>query len=141
MLGVGVAGVDDGVLLLLRFFLIDARYALITVVSTWSDDVSCAGLAEIRFGVNNIVNVEEEQPMVEWTISPNPATELITIQLPEVIDITRVSVYNSVGQLVNEIDVPNTNDLIVPIDEYRDGIYFISIATEEGILTKSFVKG
>lgn len=119
---------------------VDARYALITVVSTW-EDTGCAGLAEIRFGVNNIVDVNEVETITEWSISPNPATDMITIQLPEVEDIKRLTVYNSVGQLISELSIPDGNELIVPINDINEGIYFISIATNTEVMTKSFVKG
>ena len=120
---------------------VDARYALVTVISTWEDDASCAGLAEIKFGVSNTVDVVEVNPDKEWTISPNPAIEMITVQLPEVSEIKSLNMYNSVGQLVQQFKVPNSNELNVQLNDVEEGIYFISITTETEILTKSFVKG
>ncbi len=120
---------------------VNARYALITVIDTWDDDTACAGLGEIKIGVNNSVNVTEIDAAQEWTISPNPAIDKITVQLPEVDEIRDLSVYNAVGQLVQRLNVPNGNELVVPLNEMKEGIYFISIATDKEVLTKSFVKG
>lgn len=120
---------------------VDARYALVTVISTWREDSGCAGLSEIRFDVSNTVDVAEVEPAKEWAISPNPAIDKITIQLPEVNNIRSLSLYNSVGQLVQDMGVPNGNDLTIPLNDLREGIYFVTIKTEAEILTKSFVKG
>lgn len=120
---------------------VNAQYVLVTVISTWREGSPCAGLAEIKFGVNNTVDVTEIEPAQEWTISPNPAIDMITIQLPEVDDIKSLVLYNSIGQLVQDIGVPSSRELILPLNEVKAGIYFISITTETQILTKSFVKG
>lgn len=119
---------------------VNARYALVTVISTWREDVSCAGLAEIKFGVNNSVDVAEIETSKEWTISPNPAVDKILIKLPEVENINSLSMYNSVGQLMKELDIPNGKELVVPVDELKEGVYFITIKTGSEIITKSFVK-
>lgn len=120
---------------------VEARYALITVLSTWDEDATCAGLGEIKIGVNQVVDVTEVEPIIEWTISPNPASERITIQLPEVDEIKSISLYNSVGQLVQNINTPYGTDVLVPISELKDGLYFVTIKTNTEILTKSFMKG
>ena len=120
---------------------VKARYALITVLSTWSDDASCAGLGEIKFGVNQIVEVTEVEPAIAWTISPNPAVERITIQIPEVEKINSITLYNSIGQLVQELNTNGGKEIVVPLNGLKEGVYFVSIKTDKEILTKSFVKG
>ncbi len=120
---------------------VDARYVLITVISTWRESSSCAGLAEVRFGVNNSVDVTEVDSSLDWAISPNPAIDRITVQLPVVDEIRSMSVYNAIGQLIQKLSVPNNNEITVSLNEMEEGIYFISIATDKEILTKPFVKG
>ena len=120
---------------------VKARYVLITVLSTWSDDASCAGLGEIKFGVNQLIDVTEIEPALDWSILPNPAVDRITIQLPEVDEINSLTLYNSVGQLIQELNTNGGNEIIVPISELKEGVYFVSIKTNKEILTKSFVKG
>ncbi|MEM9544394.1 MAG: T9SS type A sorting domain-containing protein [Bacteroidota bacterium] len=120
---------------------VNAQYVLITVVSTWDDATACAGLGEIKFSVNNTVNVTETEIAQEWSISPNPAIDRITIQLPEVDEIQDLSVYNSVGQLVQRLVIPNGPQFTIPVNEMEEGIYFVSISTKNEVFTKSFVKG
>lgn len=120
---------------------IEARYLLITVLSTWREDASCAGLGEIKFQAKMVVDVADLAPLKSWSISPNPAIDRITIELPEVEKIIGMSLYNSMGQLIRDIPVSNATELILPVDELREGVYFISIKTNQEILTKTFVKG
>lgn len=119
---------------------VQARYALITVLSTWREDASCAGLGEIKFGVSQVVDVTEIETSKDWTISPNPASERITIQLPQIGKISSLNIYNSLGMLVQELNANNGNEVVVAISELKEGIYFVSIKTETEIFTKSFVK-
>lgn len=120
---------------------VDAKYVLVTVISTWQDDASCAGLAEVRFGVNNSVDVAEIEPSYEWAILPNPAIDKIVIRLPEVGEISNLTIYNSMGQKVRGLEIPSNNELTVQLNDLNEGIYFVSVRTDSQILTKSFVKG
>ena len=117
---------------------IDAQYALVTVLSTWEEDASCAGIAEIRFGVNQSVNVEEVEAELAWTLSPNPATDRISIQLPEA-EIKSLKMFDSMGRLVKQLSTSNDR-VEVLLDELNEGIYFVSISTEREVMTRSFVK-
>ncbi len=67
---------------------------------------------------------------------PNPATDVIhlSIQIP----LSRVEVYNSVGQLQMDLDHP---DRILNIEHLEDGMFFINATDETGVVHKAkFVK-
>lgn len=119
---------------------VDARYVLVTVISTWREASSCAGLAEIKFGVSNSVDVSEEVWVSEWSIAPNPATDKITVSLPAVNEIQDISIYNSVGQMIRRMYPDHISTLNIVIDDLKQGLYFVSISTGKEVLTKSFVK-
>ena len=55
------------------------------------------------------------------------------------IRITGVEVYNVYGQLVNMLVVAE-NPLQISISGLSDGMYFVRVMTEDGIVTKNFVK-
>lgn len=120
---------------------INARYILITVMSTWDPSQTCAGLAEVKFILGLPLAIEEaESEAIAWNISPNPASEQILIDLPADLDILNLSLYNSIGSLVSNYNVPTDNQLTVPINKLQSGVYYISYQTEDDIQTKSFVK-
>ena len=74
------------------------------------------------------------------TLYPNPATELVSVATDDAsIRITGVEVYNLYGQLLNAI-VSEENPMRINVSGLADGMYFVRITTDSGVVTKSFVK-
>ena len=71
-----------------------------------------------------------------FVIYPNPVKDLVMIQGN---DINSVSVYNSVGVLVERIDV-RSNEVEINMNDYNTGIYFVQVNTENGTATRKVVK-
>ena len=117
-----------------------ARYFLITVMSTWDPTQTCAGLGEVKFNLGLSTDIEEIEPEIAWSISPNPASEQIQVDLPADIDIITLSLYNSIGTLVSNFSVPSNHQMTVAIDHLQSGVYYLSYQTEKDVQTKSFVK-
>lgn len=71
---------------------------------------------------------------------PSPATELVSVETTDAsIRITSVEVYNVYGQLLNAI-VFEENPMRINVSGLADGMYFVRITTDSGVVTKSFVK-
>ncbi|MBR4136627.1 MAG: fibronectin type III domain-containing protein [Bacteroidales bacterium] len=71
---------------------------------------------------------------------PNPATETISVEVSDAnIMITGVEVYNVYGQLINTI-VSTENPLRINISGLADGMYYVRVTTDGGVVTKNFVK-
>ena len=51
---------------------------------------------------------------------------------------TTVKIYNTVGMLVEEIEM-NSGEIEINVSEYNPGIYFINISNEESNVTKKIV--
>ncbi len=74
------------------------------------------------------------------TLYPNPATELVSVATDDAsIRILSVEVYNMYGQLLNAI-VSEENPIRINVSGLADGMYFVRITTDSGVVTKSFVK-
>lgn len=74
------------------------------------------------------------------TLYPNPATEKVVVEVSDAsILITDVEVYNVFGQLIKTI-VPDENPLHINISGLSDGMYYVRITTDDGIVTKKFMK-
>ena len=54
-------------------------------------------------------------------------------------NINSVSIYNSVGVLVERIDV-RSNEVEINMNDYNTGIYFVQVNTENGTATRKVVK-
>ena len=71
-----------------------------------------------------------------FVIYPNPVKDLVMIQGN---NINSVSIYNSVGVLVERIDVRG-NEVEINMNDYNTGIYFVQVNTENGTATRKVVK-
>lgn len=93
---------------------------------------------EVYFTTSDVgVQVYLEQKL---TLYPNPATELVSVATDDAsIRITGVEVYNLYGQLLNAI-VSEENPMRINVSGLADGMYFVRITTNSGVVTKSFVK-
>ena len=120
---------------------IEAQYLLVSVVSTWDETVTCAGIGEIKFILGEpTVETQDISDDIDWSISPNPSKELITIELPTDTHIYDLSIYNAVGQAISTPLIPTNHQLSVPISHLEEGLYYVSYQSDKGTSTRSFVK-
>ena len=71
-----------------------------------------------------------------FVIYPNPVKDVVMIQGNS---INEISVYNSVGVLVERIEVAG-NEVEINMNDYNTGIYFVQVNTENGTATRKVVK-
>ena len=65
-------------------------------------------------------------------IYPNPATNMVTVDLPD-IKIEKLYLYNNLGKCLKEIKVPNnTFKVKFNIDDYNSGIYYVRLESKSG---------
>ncbi|MBP5782475.1 MAG: T9SS type A sorting domain-containing protein [Bacteroidales bacterium] len=86
-------------------------------------------IPEIYLGINDPV----EEEVASMTVYPNPASDMITIELK---DASNVRVYNVLGQVMDSFKVNGRHTLNVA--SYKPGVYFVS--TENGLTQKFIVK-
>ena len=92
----------------------------------------------VTFETNNI-GVEDYLSKAV-TLYPNPATEMVSVSVSDAnIMITGVEVYNVYGQLINTI-VSTENPLRINVSGLADGMYYVRVTTDNGVVTKNFVK-
>ena len=75
---------------------------------------------------------------------PNPATEMVSVAVSDAnIQITGVEVYNVYGQLINvetQCMASLQNRTIINVSGLANGMYFVRVTTDGGVVTKNFVK-
>jgi aminopeptidase N len=86
---------------------------------------------------NSVVSLSTDNPKLE-TISlyPNPSKNKITLQLPDGITVEKTLFYNVLGQKVKETASSTSWD----VSAFSDGLYFITLFTNEGTKQLQFVK-
>lgn len=81
-----------------------------------------------------------EQMLFEGKIFPNPAQEILNIELKEFASSISVEIYNNFGTLVKNEKFANTKNIKLSIDELASGIYTLKILNNDKLFTKKFVK-
>lgn len=79
----------------------------------------------VNLDILSVADVSFEQYA---TISPNPASDFIRVQLKKS-DKERLQLYNLLGQLVREITV--TNNQRIMVSELPEGMYFLQIPNKQ----------
>jgi hypothetical protein len=69
------------------------------------------------------------------SVYPNPASEIVTIELSNTIQLQKVNFYNALGQMVK-----TTNTATTTISDLAQGDYFVEIITDKGKTTKKIIK-
>ena len=72
-----------------------------------------------------------------FSLSPVPAKNVLTITTKQAIEINSISIYNTLGQLVQVITNPNET---IDVSGLKTGSYFIKIVSEKGTAIGKFVK-
>lgn len=86
---------------------------------------------------NNTATLSNESFDLEQTISvyPNPTSDQLHIMMPTTVQLEKVEIYNTLGQLVAQV---GANDFSVA--ELSSGLHLLKITTSEGIIHKNFIK-
>ncbi|MGL2965301.1 M1 family aminopeptidase [Flavobacterium sp. XGLA_31] len=66
---------------------------------------------------------------------PNPAADLVHLQMPTALALEKVIVYNHLGQIVLESITPDFQ-----INSLASGVHYVDIQTTEGVFHKKFIK-
>jgi aminopeptidase N len=72
----------------------------------------------------------------QFTIYPNPTSQEITITKPESLTVHKINVYNTLGQLLITTPWSSTVDL----STLSNGLFFVQLETNQGVINKSVLK-
>ena len=74
-----------------------------------------------------------------FRIYPNPAKSILNISVKQSIDISSISIYNVLGQLV--LVIPNAQQIAaIDVSNLKTGNYFIKIISDKGSSNAKFIK-
>jgi Leucine-rich repeat (LRR) protein len=72
-----------------------------------------------------------------FSLYPNPAKDILNIEVKNDIEISSISVYNMLGQLVL---VNTSSEKTIDVSALKTGNYFVKISTDKGTANSRFVK-
>ena len=73
------------------------------------------------------------------SLYPNPAKEYVDIRVDGDLNVSMMEVYDVYGKLINTVNVVD-NPTRINVSGLADGMYFVRVMTEKGMVTKTFVK-
>ena len=65
---------------------------------------------------------------------PNPVSNQITIQLNNSLELERINIYNTLGQLINSY-----SEKVIKTIDYSEGIYYVEVITNQGKSIKKLI--
>ena len=83
-----------------------------------------------------LTNIENITNPPNFTISPNPVDQILTLQLDGNTQPTQLRIFNTLGQLV--VNQLFTKELVV--SNLTKGIYVVELTTNEGTIATKFIK-
>jgi hypothetical protein len=98
-----------------------------------SKDFFIAKYSGISTGLN------ETLANTSLNISPNPTNSSITLSMPSLKN-SKVSITTLTGTEVGNYNTENTSTQTIDISHLASGVYFVSLKSEEGVLTKKIIK-
>ncbi len=106
-----------------------------------TDENGCTGKAEITITFIECAGINENFEDKGITIYPNPSDGIIYINFSnDQIHPVKLSVYNSLGHIVKSLSLSGlNNNYSIDLGHLREGIYFISLATNTGIFNRKVV--
>ncbi len=83
------------------------------------------------------LSIENEFLAKDLTISPNPFSDQLTIQSKTGLQITKIALYNALGQKVYEpLHITET----IALPKLSKGLYVLKVSTNRGVVTKTLLK-
>jgi hypothetical protein len=73
------------------------------------------------------------------SLYPNPAKEYVDVRVDGNVNVKTMEVYDVYGKLINTVNVID-NPTRINVSSLANGMYFVRVTTEEGVVTKTFVK-
>jgi hypothetical protein len=73
------------------------------------------------------------------TLFPNPAKEYVDVRIDDDVNVTLMEVYDVYGKLIRNVNVID-NPTRINVSSLANGMYFVRVTTDAGMVTKTFVK-
>ena len=105
------------------------------------DDTNANNIPDFLDDAVAIILGIENSDIIDFTISPNPASEIIQIQSSNFSSETNVLVYNIQGQVVfSKVKNSATGNFTVNVSDLASGMYFVQLQSKGKKVAKKFIK-
>ncbi len=93
---------------------------------TWNlDKIVMTRVSSMKSGQISTEDTNADEPI--FAIFPNPATDVVNIQLEQINEITPVTIYNTNGVTMIDVIIENSDSYTLDVSNLQKGLYFIKI--------------
>jgi hypothetical protein len=106
-----------------------------TVATSYCSD-DATGPNRGVLAVYDLTNLLKSDTFVlqNFTVSPNPSSEIVTITLKENLEVQKINLYNPSGQVIK-----SQTSTTINVQDIAKGTYFLEVITNKGKATKTIV--
>lgn len=105
------------------------------IIITYEDESGNLEGCTFMLVVTEILAINEVSFLNEIKIFPNPVSQNLTISISEMLAYNSASIYSIEGKKLME-----TDEKTIDVSSLKSGVYFITIETTQGTITKKIVK-
>lgn len=84
-----------------------------------------------------VLNNPTNELKTGFTIAPNPVANTFTISSIDGLEISKVEMYNALGQ---KVKIVNPKETVIDVSELSSGVYFITLTNKNGTQKQKFLK-
>lgn len=108
-------------------------------ISSLQNQVASYGYTNCTVDSACLLSNESFNIETSFTVSPNPAKELLNLETKTTIEVKSINIYNLLGQIV--IAIPNAESVsTIDVSNLKTGTYFIKLITDKGTANTKFIK-
>lgn len=111
-----------------------------TITYSYTDSNGCSASATDNVVVNACVGIVTVDPADAFSFSPNPATDLMTIQWGENVSVNKIDIVDVSGRVVMSEAVNGGNNAVLKVSSLPAGVYSLMVTGANGQSVYRFVK-
>ncbi|RXJ50132.1 T9SS type A sorting domain-containing protein [Gelidibacter gilvus] len=89
--------------------------------------------------MESLILSQEDESLSEFKMTPNPGRSKFILQLPAGVSNVKIQVYDVLGKNILNRSV-STLSTTIDVSKWNNGVYLVRVTSENGTLTKRFVK-
>ncbi len=108
--------------------------SVVAMGSRYADNNNVINSGHVRiFGLQSILKTDDFI-LQNFTVSPNPTTDFVTITLQKNLVLEKVNIYTTLGQLIK-----SSTASVISVQDLTKGNYYFEIITNKGKATKKII--
>ncbi|MDG5492119.1 T9SS type A sorting domain-containing protein [Psychroserpens sp. SPM9] len=89
---------------------------------------------------DTLLSVENPSDINKFSISPNPASLYLNVEIPNTIENATLRVYDLLGKKILDIEMNGVQYKSINVSKWNSGIYMVRVSSDDLTQTKRFIK-